>query len=317
MKKVAILLNMGGPSDISEVHIFLKNMFEDPCILGIKNKFIRKIVAFCICRARHKIAVKNYQALGGKSPIVNITQKLGEKIKKLNNDKFDIDYAMNYTAPFAKEVLAKYKNYDEIVLFPLYPHHSITTITSSINDVKQAMQELKMEQKISVIKPFYESEQYNNVILNLVKNEISNLSSQEIKSTTLIFSAHSLPQKIIAKGDLYEEHVLKHIEILKHMLKKESINFQDTVLAYQSKLGPVKWLEPNLSEVLLQIKNRRALIFPISFCIDNSETDFELSIEYKHIANQNDFEFYKVAKCPNNRDDFANFIIEEVEKANL
>ena len=306
MKKLLLLLNMGGPRDMSEVEVFLKNMFNDPCILGIKNKFLRKFIASMITKGRLKTAQSNYAQIGGKSPICEITANLCGKISSLS-DEFDaVDFAMNYTPPFCKETLSKYENFDEIIVFPLYPHHSITTVSSSIDDFNKAFKELNLSAKVKIIEPFYKSEAYNLAIIDSIENKISNIKTDDV---TLIFSAHSLPQKTVDRGDLYEKHVMDHVEILSNSIKKR-INFKEIRLAYQSRLGPVKWLEPSLGDVLAGIENKKALIYPISFCIDNSETIFELVKEFKHIADGLKFEYYDVIPCLNDSDDFAKFIIK-------
>ena len=154
MKRVLLLLNMGGANSLADVEIFLKNMFNDPYILGIKNKFLRKFVAFMITKGRLKTAKHNYEQIGGKSPICELTAKLCDKISSLQNEFGAVDFAMNYTSPFAKDVLKKYENFDEIVLLPLYPHHSQTTITSSLDDFKKAKDELEIKAKILLCGPF-------------------------------------------------------------------------------------------------------------------------------------------------------------------
>ena len=63
---------------------------------------------------------------------------------------------MNYTPPFASDTLAKYKDADEIVLFPLYPHHSVTTIASSLDSAKRAIGNLDIKAKIKVVDYFYQ-----------------------------------------------------------------------------------------------------------------------------------------------------------------
>lgn len=305
MKKLLLLLNMGGPNDISEVEVFLKNMFNDPCILGIKNDFIRKFVAFMITKSRLKSAQHNYNQIGGKSPICEITANLCARIRELGDEFWAVDFAMNYTPPFAKDVLKKYLDADEIVVFPLYPHHSITTITSSLNDFNKAFEGLNLKSKIKIVKPFYDDEIYNEIIINSIKNKIKDISTDDV---TLIFSAHSLPQKIIDQGDVYEKHTKEHVEILSNLIKKE-MNFKEITLAYQSRLGPVKWLEPALGDELKRLENKKALIYPISFCIDNSESIFELVQEYKEVADELGFSYYDVVECPNDTREFAKFII--------
>lgn len=308
--KVVLLLNMGGISQKNEVKIFLKNMFKDPAILGIKNDFLRNCLANLITFLRYKESIKNYDKIGG-SPIKFITQNLVKKINSYANSKnLDIkfDFIMNYTSPFANEILPKYKNADEIILFPLYPHQSITTSLSSLKYTKNAIQNLNITSKIKIIMPFFREESYNEICLKLIKDGLKSQNSNEI---SLIFSAHSLPQKIVQNGDLYANHIKKHFEILCEKLTKNGLKFKEFILSYQSKLGPVKWLTPSTSDILENLQNKKVLIFPIAFCIDNSETDFELSILYKEIANRRNFEFYEVCKCPNDDDKFVEFIVKK------
>ena len=312
MKKALLLLNMGGANSLDDVEIFLTNMFNDPYILGIKNKFLRKFVAFMITKGRLKTAKHNYEQIGGKSPLCELTAKLCEKISSLQNEFEAVDFAMNYTSPFVKDVLKKYEKFGEIVLLPLYPHHSQTTITSSLADFKKAKEELNLKAKISLCEPFYDDDAYNKIIISHIQGAVKDI---DISDISLIFSAHSLPRKIIEKGDIYEKHINEHVQILGKMLKEQGLNFKDVSLAYQSRLGPVKWLEPSLNEVLTKCENKKALIYPLSFCIDNSETIFELVIEYAKLAKELNFSFYKVVSCPNFSDEFAGFILEKSKNA--
>ena len=310
MKRALLLLNMGGPRNLGEVEVFLKNMFNDPCILSVKNPTLRKILAFFITKARVKTARKNYEKIGGKSPLCEITQSLCDKIS-LHGKFGAVDFAMNYTPPFSKETLKKYENFGEIVLFPLYPHRSITTITSSLNEIYKAADELKFKGNFRVASPFFDSDEYADIVVSSITDKIV---GADISDVTLIFSAHSLPQSIIASGDLYEADVIFQVEKLTRILKERGIKFKEINLAYQSRLGPVKWLEPSLNEALEKCENKKALIYPISFCIDNSETIFELAIEYKRIADELGFKFYDVVGCPNDGENFAKFILNRAEE---
>lgn len=310
MKRVVILLNMGGVDDLSQVRVFLTNMFNDPYILGIKNRHLRAFVAWMITMMRLKPATQNYIQLGGKSALGDITRSLVAKLNsKFGFDNLIFDYAMNYTPPFASDTLAKYKDADEIVLFPLYPHHSVTTITSSLDSAKRAIENLGIKAKIKVVDYFYQNSKFNDIIVSHIAKSLGDDDASKID---LIFSAHSLPQKVIDSGDLYEKHLNEHLEILKSNLNNCGLRFNSVSLAYQSRLGPVKWLGPNLSEVLPSLSSKRAMIYPISFCIDNSETDFELAIEYKHIADDNKFSYYKVVKALNDSDEFISFIAQNI-----
>jgi len=363
MKKALILLNMGGPNDLSEVEIFLKNMFNDPFILGIKSDFWRSVLATLIVKSRLAAARSNYEKLGGRSPICSITEALCERVNELARAKFgaglkfenaadagaanessqDIslqskltqdaptqgeplqnkapqdekpidelicDYAMNYTPPFAEDVFKKYADFDEIILMPLYPHFSKTTVQSSLCSAEAALKRLGIK-NYKTIDIFYDNAAYNEILLNLIASCVAKFSADEISQISLIFSAHSLPIKMVAAGDPYEAQVEAHVEILKDLLAARGIKFKEIILAYQSRLGPVKWLEPNIADVLRDLQSKKALIFPIAFCVDNSETDFELDIFYRASARELGYECYEVCKCPNSREDFAKFILAQ------
>ncbi len=70
----------------------------------------------------------------------------------------------------------------------------------------------------------------------------------------------------------------------------------------------MKWLEPALDKELEKYKDEKVLIYPIAFIVDNSETDFELSIEYKEEADKIGIADYKVCKCLNDDDKFIEAI---------
>lgn len=306
-KKVVLLLNMGGPNNLDEVALFLKNMFNDKYILPIKCKYLRGFVAWMITKMRTNEAKENYKALGGKSPLADTTAALVAKLNALGGE-YHFDFAMNYVPPFASEVLKSYKDCEELVLFPLYPHHSQTTVLSSLDDAKQTAKNLGIS-NIKVVDIFYNDERFNDILINDIKKTCQS-SGVEMKDTHLIFSAHSLPQSIIDKGDLYEKHINEHVKLL-----SQKLDFKGVHLAYQSRLGPVKWLGPNISAVLEGLKGQKVLVYPISFCIDCSESDFELSIMFREFASKAGVAKYEVVKAPNDSDAFVNYIWQKYKEA--
>ncbi|WP_323595920.1 ferrochelatase [Aliarcobacter butzleri] len=300
-KKALVLLNMGGARDKSELKMFLTNMFNDENILTIKNTFIRKMVASFITNSRLESAWKNYEKIGNHSPINPLTEQLVNKC----NDKIE-NYktyqVMRYTPPFAKEIISQIKKdgIKEVLLLPLYPQYSTTTTKSSLEDfIKFA----KNSFSISSIETFYKNDKFNECIVNEILNNV-----EDETSYNLVFSAHGLPQKIVDAGDPYEKQMKEHVKILSEELQKRGKNFKSINLAYQSKVGPLKWLEPSLENMLKNFKNENVIIYPLSFIIDNSETVFELDIEYKEIAHEIGIKEYKVCSCVNDSDEFIEAI---------
>ena len=305
-KKALVLLNMGGARSKDELKMFLTNMFNDKNILTIKSNFLRKIVAFFITNRRVDDAWKNYELIGNSSPINPLTENLVEKC----NHKID-DYktyqVMRYTPPFAKDVIADIlkDGIGEIVLLPLYPQYSTTTTKSSIEDFIDFLP-YSFGQNIRYIESFYKNDAFNSLIIKELEKNFEN--KDEYKEFNLIFSAHGLPQKIVDNGDPYEKQMIEHVEILSKKLEEKNIDFKSINLAYQSKVGPMKWLEPSLEDKLNSFKDEKVIIYPLSFIIDNSETDFELDIEYRHIANNLGIKEYKVCKCVNDSEEFVEAI---------
>ena len=305
-QKALVLLNMGGPNNLDEVKLFLSNMFNDKNIITVKSSLLRRFIAVMITTSRTKKAQANYAKLGGKSPLVGYTQQLVDKLQKVMPDYY-VSFAMRYTPPFCEGVIRELqaKGIDEVVLLPLYPHYSTTTTKSSVEDFMDVAKALGYKGNIQIIERFYENEAYNRLLVKKIKEA---LGENDPSSMELIFSAHSLPQKIIAKGDPYQKEITLHVGLIENLLKEENLHFKAIHLAYQSKLGPVKWLEPSLEDTLKSLSNKNALIVPISFTIDNSETEFELSQEYAEVAHHLGFERYLVAKCPNDDDAFVECI---------
>ncbi|MFK5881835.1 MAG: ferrochelatase [Sulfurospirillum sp.] len=294
MKSAILLLNMGGPNNLSEVKTFLTNMFNDKAIISAPF-FIRKFIAHSIVKNRLREATQNYKLLGGVSPIVGYTKEL---VKELSKDMSeDVFYIMRYTPPFAYDVLKDIKNYSSFFVIPLYPHFSSTTTQSSFDDLFKAAKKLKIDlEKFKIIDKFYSNTSYNKVITQRIKETLSGDNPQEFE---LVFSAHGLPQKIIDKGDPYMAHIKQNVYYARKELLKSGINFFATHLAYQSRVGSMEWIKPYLEDKLKSLKKRRVVIYPIAFLIDNSETEFELDIEYRDIAKELGFKDYRVAKAPN------------------
>jgi ferrochelatase len=292
---------MGGPRNKGELELFLRNMFNDKNILTIKSDMIRAMVAALIVWKRIDGAWENYEAIGGKSPLNDLTEKLIEKLQARLPEIF-VTQAMRYTPPLTPKCIRelKQKGIKDVILLPLYPQYSTTTTKSSLEEF---IEEAAGYFNYKVIEPFYKNDKFNDAVIEGIKEQYD-------EDFHLVFSAHGLPQKIIDNGDPYLEQLEEHVEILKTKLIEQNMEFNSINLAFQSKVGPMQWLEPSLEETLENLNNRKVIIYPISFIIDNSETDFELDIEYREIAEHFGIQEYRVCKCVNDNDIFVDAVLE-------
>src|SRR5580698_4679250 len=135
-----VLFNLGGPDRPEAIKPFLLNLFRDPAILRVPF-FVRPLLARLIARSRLKPATANYALLGGKSPLLELTQLQADALQAalpaLDAKCF---IAMRYWHPFSRETARAVKQWrpDEVLLLPLYPHYSTTTTGSSLTAWREA-----------------------------------------------------------------------------------------------------------------------------------------------------------------------------------
>ncbi len=309
MSKALLLLNMGGPNNIEEVELFLRNMFADKNILTM-NPYMRKFIANIIISKRLEDVKDNYRLLGGKSPLPELTDELIVKLKE--HLDMPIYPAMRYVPPFADKALflCQKEGIEELILFPMYPQYSTTTTLSSVEDIEQRCEVMGYKPKITLIDPYYDDYDYIKASCEKIMEA---MDGKDTKEYDLLLSAHGLPLSIIKAGDPYQNQVEGNASAIKTYLAGQDIAFHDIKLVYQSKVGSSAWLEPNLVDVLRNPTHRKVLIYPLAFTLDNSETVFELDIEHREIADKIKYEDYIVAKCMNSSDKFVEFIVDKVK----
>lgn len=300
-KKIAIILfNLGGPDSLKSVKPFLFNLFYDPAIIRFPSP-IRWVIAKLISIFRDKKAQGIYANTGNKSPILEETIKqknaLTISLQAQTNFDFEIFICMRYWHPRSREVISKVKEYNptEVVLLPLYPQFSTTTTGSSIKEFKQSFGKTNMP--IKTINSYYEDENFIKAHVTLIKIELKKLKTSS--NYRILFSAHGLPEKIIKQGDQYQFQIEQTV---KKVVKSLAIDKLDYKITYQSRVGPVKWLEPNTEDEIIKagIEGKSLIIVPIAFVSEHVETLVELDIEYKEVAKRYKIEYFRVPTLSTN-----------------
>ena len=302
--KIAIVLfNLGGPDDLKSVNKFLFNLFYDRAIIDLPNP-LRFIVAKLISTLRNKKAQGIYAQMGGKSPILEETQKqvdaIARNLSKLLDYEFEIFISMRYWKPFSDQVIPKILDYapEQIILIPLYPQFSTTTTASSIADFSKKIKLYNYKGQIKNLGCYFLNDSFIKAHTKLIKEEFAKTKNGNY---VILFSAHGLPLSIIKKGDPYQWQITQTVEKIVNELKIDQNNYQIT---YQSRVGPVKWLEPNTEHVITNLakEGKDIIIVPISFVSEHSETLVELDIEYKQIADLYRINYYRVPALSTHED---------------
>lgn len=282
-KTGVVLLNMGGPDRQDDVQPFLYNLFRDREIIRLGPLFLQKPLAWLISRRRAAKSRSNYARIGGGSPLKAITQRQQRALEKAlaGDGEFAVTLAMRYWPPLAETAIAEMlaRGVERIILLTLYPHYSKATTGSSLSEFHRQAKRLAPHLPLAIIEAWPEQPDYLQALAESVTEGMKAFSPDN--KPILIYSAHSLPVSFIEDGDPYVEHLEKSIAAL------EKITGISGHLCYQSRSGPVQWLEPSTSATIERLARegcRNLLVLPISFVSDHIETLYEIDMLFKEKA---------------------------------
>ncbi len=286
-RRVAIVLfNLGGPDSPEAIAPFLLNLFLDPAILRVPF-FVRPFLARIIARARVAPATANYALLGGKSPLLGLTQEQGSALEAaLPEIDAKCFIAMRYWHPFSLETARAVKAWapDEIVLLPLYPQYSTTTTGSSLTAWQQAAVRIGLVADTTTLCCYPVDSAFASATAALVKisYDQARASLDPAIPLRVLFSAHGLPEVIIRAGDPYQWQVEQTVAAV-IAAWGETL---DHTICYQSRATPQKWIDPSTeAEIERAATDKTAiLVVPIAFVSEHTETLVELDVEYRDLA---------------------------------
>lgn len=281
MRLAVVLFNLGGPDGPQAVRPFLANLFADPAIIGLPA-VLRAPLAQFIAARREKLAQANYAKMGGASPLLAETQAQAEALaERLGGGDMEarVFIAMRYWRPFTAEAAAAVAAFapDEIVLLPLYPQYSTTTTASSVAEWAR----------------LYRGPGRSRTVCCYPAAEgLAEANAEAIRETweaagrpanlRLLFSAHGLPQRVVEGGDPYRAQV----EAAAAAVSARLPEFTDWRVCFQSRVGPLKWLEPDTESEIraAAAEGKGVLVSPIAFVSEHVETRVELDIDYAETA---------------------------------
>ena len=286
MKVAVVLFNLGGPDGPPAVRPFLFNLFNDPAIITSPQPF-RWLLAQLISRRRAPVAQKIYDQIGGKSPILEMTEHQAAALAGQLNDAGDDEYqtfvSMRYWHPMSDETAQRVKEYDpdRIVLLPLYPQFSTTTTGSSLNDWHRAAAKAGLRVPCHGICCYPADNGFVQGVTGLLETALETAS--KVAKPRVLFSAHGLPKKIVDAGDPYPRHVEQSVRAIVKRLDVEDL---DWAICYQSRVGPLEWIGPSTDDEIARagVDGRSLVIVPVAFVSEHSETLVELDIEYRELA---------------------------------
>ena len=280
-----VLFNLGGPDSLEAVEPFLFNLFNDPAIIGLPWP-LRPWLAKLISSRRREEASHNYAHMGGRSPLVPETQAQAAALETrlaadLSGWRSRCFIAMRYWRPLTEETAREVAAYapDEIVLLPLYPQYSTTTTGSSMAAWRKAYRGPGRTREVCC---FFDAGGLATAHANRIRETYE--AAGRPAGLRLLFSAHGLPEQVIARGDPYQWQVERTCEAIVRELAED----WDWQVCYQSRVGPMKWIGPSTPQAVEQAaaEGKGVLVVPVAFVSEHVETLVELDRDYALLAEQ-------------------------------
>jgi ferrochelatase len=298
--KVGVLLiNLGTPDapDAAAVRRYLAEFLSDPRVIEIPKLAWKPILHGVILRTRPKKSAHAYSQvwMNEGSPLAVIARRQTEALRERFSGRCQVEYAMRYGNPgIASAVEGMMRaGSTRILAAPLYPQYCAATTATANDAVFAALARMRLQPALRTVPPYYDDESY---IEALRTNLSRQLGALEFKPQRLLLSFHGMPQRTLELGDPYHCHCRKTARLLGETLEIE------VDVAFQSRFGRAKWLEPATDAVLAEYGKRgitRVAIAAPGFSADCLETLEELGIRGRETFMEGGGEQFALLECLN------------------
>ena len=268
-----LLMAMGGPDCLENV---------EPFLLDVRGG--RPTPPELVEEIRER-----YRATGGKSPAVGITQEVAKKLERQLNEcgdgRYRVYVGLRHWHPFIKETYAELlKDLPEQVIgVCMAPQQSSLSTGAYRKKVEEARTGLEDHTPVTYVGSWNRHPRLITAIVENIRLGLQTFPADVRATVPVLFTAHSLPERIVAMKDPYPDEVKGTVEAVTNALGN-----QPTYFAYQSQgRSNEPWLGPTVEamlEVIQQAGHRHVLVAPIGFICDHVETLFDIDIELKQLA---------------------------------
>ncbi|KAF0852208.1 mitochondrial heme biosynthesis ferrochelatase [Andalucia godoyi] len=350
-----VMMNMGGPSTVSETESFLSRLFTDRDIVQLP---FQSYTAPILVRRRTPDVSAKYASIGGGSPIRRWTASQGAALESILNatqtQTLFKSYAMfRYADPLTDTTIDELlrDGIRRVVLFSQYPQWSCTTAGSSVNAFFKAVRarNLQNEFRVSIIDRWATHPAFISALANRIESVVPLASADSYnirhaeswkpgfdeslvalassfadkrlqhreRNTVLLFSAHSLPMKIVQKGDPYPQLVGATVSAVMDELKRRNPAGPQFpyLLTWQSQVGPLPWLGPKTDHVIEKLGKRgvhSVIVVPVAFTSDHIETLSEIDHDFGETAQKAGVKVFIRTPSMNGAPDFADALAQVV-----
>ena len=329
--RAVLLTNLGSPdsTDVADVRKYLNQFLMDPYVIQLPWVLRRLIVSLFVLPSRPKASAHAYKSIWWEegSPLVVLSQRLLEAVKK--NTDVPVAMAMRYGSPAIETQLlklAKQEGIEEVLLVPLYPHYADSTIKTTIEEAKSVIARHKLAVKLVVLQPFYQEPAYIDALVASTAPWLNADSGFD----HILFSYHGLPELHLTKADPTGNHCLKRndccqvespahatcyrfqvLRTTERFVEKAGLKPDQYSVAFQSRLGRAKWLEPSTVDSLKKLAQKgvkNLLVMCPAFVTDCLETLEEIALQGSEEFKQAGGESLTLIPCLNDHEQWVSVI---------
>jgi len=268
-----LLMAMGGPDCLENV---------EPFLLDVRGG--RPTPPELVEEIRER-----YRATGGKSPAVGITQEVGKKLEQQLNESGDGRYrvyvGLRHWHPFIKDTYTELlkASPEQVIGICMAPQQSSLSTGAYRKKVEEARAMLEDHTPVTYVGSWNRHPRLVAAIVENIRHALEKFPAEVRATLPVLFTAHSLPERIVAMKDPYPDEVKGTVEAVTRILGN-----QPTYFAYQSQgRSSEPWLGPTVESMLDTIQqagHRSVLVAPIGFICDHVETLYDIDIELRQLA---------------------------------
>lgn len=313
------LMNLGSPASPGEVRRFLFRLFMDIEMFRFPGeKRVRPLFAALIAGLRAERVRQRYRVLGGTSPLLPLTEGQAKGLEAALLQRgyaVPVEVCMRYSHPFAPEAVERLaaRGVRNVVGLPLYPQYSDSTSGSSLRALHRATEQHRPRLSCQEIRSWFDDPAYHAALARRIL--ACRQKWEGVEHIGLLFMAHSVPVRFVLRGDPYVQHVEKTVAGVLDVLNRQAGPALPWMLAYQSRVGPVKWVGPTVLEALEAFLGegiRSVIVAPVSFVSDHLETLYEIDLHYRRLALELGCERFERIESLNASDDFTALLADRV-----
>ncbi len=321
-KQIGILItNLGTPDSptTKDLKKYLNQFLMDRRVVDISRLLWVPLLKLIILNIRPRKSAKLYKSIWTEngSPLLSISTRILNKLNNMLNNydsNIAIELGMRYGNPSIGKALDSFKNksISKILVLPLYPQAGSPTTSSTFDAINIHLKNQNWTPNLRFVSGYHDDNDYIESLSNSIKDSFS----KHGKPDKLIFSYHGMPERYLHEGDPYYCFCHKTTRLV-----AENLGLDDKIydMAFQSRFGYEKWLQPYLDEMIPDIANnggKHIQIISPGFSADCLETLEEIDIQYRKLFLNNGGDKFEYIPCLN---DTANHIelIYSIIKRNI